>query len=49
MSLGLVSEISNEMLTAINGLDFGDALAALMDKKDMWCHFQNIEIDDWTG
>lgn len=33
LSLGLVSEISNEMLTAINGLDFGEALAALMDKK----------------
>lgn len=33
LSLGLISEIAKEMLSAINGLEFGDALATLMDKK----------------
>ena len=33
LSIGLISEMANEMLAAINGLDFGDALIALMDKK----------------
>ena len=43
LSLGLVSEISNEMLTAINGLDFGDALAALMDKKICGVTFRTLK------
>lgn len=43
LSLGLVSEISNEMLTAINGLDFGDALAALMDKKICSVTFRTLK------
>lgn len=43
LSLGLVSEISNEMLTAINGLDFGDALAALMDKKICGVSFRTLK------
>ncbi len=52
LSLGLVSEISNEMLTAINGLDFGDALAALMDKKICGVTFRTLksttELDNTT-
>lgn len=43
LSLGLVSEISNEMLTAINGLDFGDALSALMDKKICGVSFRTLK------
>lgn len=43
LSLGLVSEISNEMLTAINGLDFGDALTALMDKKICGVTFRTLK------
>jgi len=43
LSLGLVSEISNEMLTAINGLDFGDALSALMDKKICGVTFRTLK------
>lgn len=43
LSLGLVSEISNEMLTSINGLDFGDALAALMDKKICGVTFRTLK------
>lgn len=43
LSLGLVSEIANEMLTAINGLDFGEALAALMDKKICGVSFRTLK------
>lgn len=43
LSLGLISEISNEMLTAINGLDFGDALTALMDKKICGVTFRTLK------
>lgn len=43
LSLGLVSEISNEMLTAINGLEFGDALSALMDKKICGITFRTLK------
>ena len=43
LSLGLVSEISNEMLTAINGLEFGEALAALMDKKICNVSFRTLK------
>ena len=43
LSLGLVSEISNEMLTAINGLEFGDALSALMDKKICGVTFRTLK------
>lgn len=43
LSLGLISEISNEMLTAINGHDFGDALTALMDKKICGVTFRTLK------
>lgn len=43
LSLGLVSEIANEMLTAINGLDLGEALAALMDKKICGVSFRTLK------
>lgn len=43
LSLGLVSEISNEMLLAINGLEFGDALSALMDKKICGITFRTLK------
>ena len=43
LSLGLVSEISNEMLTAINGMEFGDALSALMDKKICGITFRTLK------
>lgn len=43
LSLGLVSEIANEMLTAINGLDFGETLAALMDKKICGVSFRTLK------
>ena len=43
LSLGLVSEIANEMLTAINGLGFGEALTALMDKKICGVSFRTLK------
>lgn len=45
LTIGLVSEISNEMLTAINGLDFGDALTALMDKKICGVSFRTLKSE----
>ncbi len=43
LSLGLVSEISNEMLNAINGMEFGEALTALMDKKICGVTFRTLK------
>lgn len=43
LSLGLVSEIANEMLTAMNSLDFGEALTALMDKKICGVSFRTLK------
>lgn len=43
LSLGLVSEIANEMLTAINGLGFGEALTDLMDKKICGVSFRTLK------
>lgn len=45
LSLGLVSEIANEMLAAINGLEFGEALTALMDKKICGVSFRTLKSE----
>lgn len=44
---GLVNEISHEMLVAINGLDFGDALTKLMSKNI--CNYSVRLLRDTTG
>lgn len=44
---GLVNEISSEMLTAINGLEFGEALARLMSKNI--CGFSVGLLKSTTG
>lgn len=43
LSLGLVNEIAREMLAAINGMEFGEALAALMDKKICNVSFRTLK------
>ena len=43
LSLGLVNEIAREMLAAINGMEFGEALATLMDKKICNVSFRTLK------
>lgn len=43
LKLGLVSEICIEMLTAINGLEFGDALAKLMSENICKCSVRTLK------
>ena len=43
LSLGLVNEIAREMLAAINGMEFGEALATLMDKKICSVSFRTLK------
>ena len=43
LSMGLVSEISREMLTAISGLEFGDALTKLMSKNICDCTVRTLK------
>ena len=47
LSLGLVSEISREMLTAISGMEFGEALTKLM--SDNICHCSVRTLKSQTG
>lgn len=43
LKLGLVSEIVREMLIAIGGLDFGDALTKLMSNDICQCSVRNLK------
>ena len=43
LKLGLVSEIAREMLTAIGGLEFGDALTKLMSDNICWCSVRTLK------
>lgn len=43
LKLGLVSEICIEMLTAINGLEFGDALTKLMSENICKCSVRTLK------
>ena len=42
---GLVNQMSNEMLKAINNLEFGDSLKKLMSKNICDCSFKNLQGD----
>lgn len=43
LKLGLVSEIAREMLTAIGGLEFGDALTKLMSDNICRCSVRTLK------
>lgn len=44
LSLGLVSEIAREMLTAISGMEFGDALTKLMSNNICHCSVRTLKF-----